>query len=88
MTAARVLPTATNADDELATLDRAGIAWRIRRLRKDRGWSQTDLADACDIARVTIWRWETADAVPDAVSFCRLADAFHCTLDYLIRGRS
>ena len=87
MTVARVLPIALNPDDEVAVLDRGGISRRIRHFRHARGWAQADLAAACDVDRVTIARWETARTVPGVVGFCRLADAFEMTTDYLIRGQ-
>lgn len=86
MTSARVLPTALNADDELATLDLVDIGWRIRRLRKDRGWSQDDLAIATDVQRWAVSNWEHGIRQPSMVAFLRLADAFDCRLDWLVRG--
>ena len=88
VSAARVLPTATNPDDEVAVLDRAGIAWRIRRLRTDRGWSQTDLGDACDTDKHVISTWERARKCPSLTMLLRLADAFACRVDYIVRGWS
>ena len=71
----------------LTTLDLAGIAWRIRRLRWERGWSQSDLGAATGAARATVSRWERAHCAPDVETLCRLADAFECSLDYIVRGR-
>jgi len=66
----------------------AGIGWRIRRLRLDRGWRQTDLAAECGVNALAVGAWERGQVTPSTISFCRLADAFECTTDYLIRGRS
>lgn len=86
MTAARVLPTATNPDDELAVLDRPRIAMRIRRLRKDRAWTQAEVGDACGTTRHVVSTWERAEKCPSLTSLCRLADAFRCSLDWMVRG--
>lgn len=83
----RVLPAALNPDDELATLDLQGIAWRIRLLRRERGWTQTDVGDACEVSRFAVSQWERRHMKVSLVMLCRLADAFGCTLDYLVRGR-
>ena len=88
MSVTRVLPAALNPDDELATLDRQAIGRRIKRLRLDRGWTQSDLQDATGAVRTTIAHWERGFWTPSATAFVRLADAFGCRLDYLIRGRS
>lgn len=84
--AARILPIATNVDDELAVLDLPGIAWRIRRQRHDKNWFQADVAAACGVTRTTVTNWETSVHPPSLTMCLRLADAFDCTLDWLIRG--
>lgn len=69
-----------------ATLDAAGIARRIRRLRHDRAWTEADLADAVGAHLHTVVLWETGPRVP-RVEFCvRLADALDVSLDHLVRG--
>jgi transcriptional regulator with XRE-family HTH domain len=88
MTVSRVLPAALNPDDELATIDHPGIAWRIRRLRRDRGWTQTEVGDACGVSRFAVSQWERRHMKVSLVMLCRLADAFGCRLDWIIRGRS
>ena len=70
-----------------AGYDVAGVAWRIRRLRRDRQWTQVDLAAECGVQRFTVTRWETSWMLPDALHLCRLADAFGVTTDYLL-GRA
>ncbi len=80
-------PAALNPDDELATVDRAGIAMRIRQMRHDRGWTQTELGAACDTCRFKISQWERSASGVRLVMLLRLADAFDITLDELVRGR-
>lgn len=82
------LPTALNPDDELAELDLADIGWRIRALRKSRGWTQDDLGDAVGGTRATVSWWECGKRPPSLTHFLRLADALDVKLDYLMRGRS
>ena len=70
-----------------ADVDVAAVAWRIRRLRRDRRWTQVDLAAECGVQRFTVTRWETSWMLPDALHLCRLADAFGVTTDHLL-GRA
>jgi DNA-binding XRE family transcriptional regulator len=80
-------PAALNPDDELATLDRTGLACRMRSLRRERGWRQIHVADACEVSRFTVSQWERARFPPGTTMLLRLADVFGCSLDYLLRGR-
>ncbi|SRR6266699_2382185 len=36
----------------------------LKRERQLRGWSQQDVANALEIARVTVARWESGEAIP------------------------
>ena len=68
--------------------DPAEIAWRIKRLRKDRGWTQYELASEIGAKRYCITRWETGVAMPSLPALYRLADVFGCRIDWLARGVS
>ena len=58
----------------------------ITRLRTKKGWSQGDLADALDVSRQSISKWETDGSVPELDKLLRLSDLFGVTLDELVRG--
>ena len=58
----------------------------IARLRAEKGWSQGDLADALDVSRQSISKWETDGSVPELDKLLRLSDLFGVTLDELVRG--
>lgn len=63
---------------------------RIRRLRKAKGWSQTDLAERSGLARATIARLELArgrERLPSFSTLEGLARAFDITLDELVTGK-
>ena len=60
----------------------------IARLRTEKGWSQGDLADALDVSRQSISKWETDNSVPELDKLLRLSDLFGVTLDTLVRGES
>jgi transcriptional regulator with XRE-family HTH domain len=56
----------------------------ISSLRKDRKWSQTDLAEKTEISQVMVGKYERGDATPSIDVAKKIADAFGVTLDYLV----
>jgi len=58
----------------------------IYTLRTARGLSQLELAEALDVSRQSISKWETGAAVPELEKLVRLSDVFGITLDELVRG--
>ena len=59
---------------------------RISRLRTQRRMTQEALADALDVSRQSVSKWETDASVPDLDKLVRLSDVFGVTLDELVRG--
>ena len=55
-------------------------------LRTRKGLSQGDLADALDVSRQSVSKWETGGATPDLDKLLALCDLFGVTLDELVRG--
>lgn len=60
----------------------------IYRLRTGRGLSQGDLAEALQVSRQSISKWETDGATPDLDKLLALSDLFGVTLDDLVRGEA
>lgn len=58
----------------------------ICRLRTARGMSQGDLAEALDVSRQSISKWETGGAVPELEKLMKLSALFGVTLDELVTG--
>ena len=58
----------------------------IVRLRTEKNWSQGDLADALDISRQSVSKWETDASVPELEKLLKLSELFGVTLDALVRG--
>jgi len=56
---------------------------RIEELRKQKGWSQNELAKKAEISREIIGRYERNEANPSIDIAKRLADVFEVSLDYL-----
>lgn len=60
------------------------IAKIIADLRKEKGWSQTELATESGVSREIIGKYERGEAVPSVEFAKRIADAFGVSLDYLV----
>lgn len=57
---------------------------RIRDLRTQRGWRQSELGAKIGASRSTISKYETEDRQLDPSTICALCDLFGCTADYLL----
>ncbi|MBE6971323.1 MAG: helix-turn-helix transcriptional regulator [Ruminococcaceae bacterium] len=58
----------------------------ICRLRTAKGMSQLELAEALDVSRQSISKWETGAAVPELDKLVKLSQIFGVTLDELVQG--
>ncbi len=53
-------------------------------LRKEKGWSQSDLASKTGVSQVMVGKYERGDAIPSFEVAKKIADAFEVSLDYLV----
>lgn len=60
------------------------IGTKIHMLRKQKGWSQTDLAKKINCSRATLINYEGNKNTPSIEVAVKLAEVFNVTLDYLI----
>ena len=58
----------------------------IRTVRSEKGMSQGDLADALDVSRQSVSKWETDASVPELDKLVKMCDLFGVSLDELVRG--
>lgn len=56
----------------------------ITSLRKEKDWSQTELATKSGVSREMIGKYERGEAVPSIEAAKKIADAFEVSLDYLV----
>jgi len=56
----------------------------ITDLRKEKEWSQTDLANNSGVSREMIGKYERGEAVPSIEAAKKIADSFGVSLDYLV----
>ena len=60
---------------------------RIYKLRTEKEMSQGDLADALEVSRQSISKWETNGSVPELDKLIKLSEIFGVSLDELITGK-
>jgi transcriptional regulator with XRE-family HTH domain len=57
---------------------------KIQKLRKERDWSQKQLAEMIGTSGPIIGRYERGEMIPSVEVAKKLADSFKVTLDYLV----
>ena len=58
---------------------------KIALLRKQKGWSQEELAFRLDVSRQSVSKWEMGDSLPDLDKIIKLSDIFGVSTDYLLK---
>ena len=62
------------------------LALRIQELRKQKEWSQNELAERIGISKAQMSRYETKNVQPPANTLNKIANALDTTVDFLISG--
>lgn len=62
------------------------IGEKIQNLRKQRGMSQEQLAEALGVSRQAVSKWEAGQSVPDIDKIISICDYFGVTTDYILRN--
>ena len=63
---------------------RMKLSEKIVMLRKQKRFSQEELAECLNVSRQTISRWELGTALPDATNIVQLSKLFDVSSDYLL----
>jgi transcriptional regulator with XRE-family HTH domain len=74
---------ASDADGGLDGDAQESLARRLRRLRKENGFSQGELAERIGVSKPTVWAWEHGRARPQEARLKGIADALGTTIDDL-----
>ena len=61
---------------------------KLARLRKARGMSQEQLAEALGVSRQAVSKWELGEAVPDVSRVVAMSELFGVSTDYLLKDGS
>jgi len=56
-------------------------------LRKEKGWTQTELADKLGMTNQAVSKWETGDSYPETLQLLKLSELFGITVDDLLKGK-
>lgn len=64
------------------------LAENIYKFRTQKNMSQLDLADALEISRQSVSKWETGAAVPELEKLIRMSNLFGISLDELVSGEA
>lgn len=60
------------------------IAERIKELREEKAWTQTELAKILGVTRSCVNAWEMGISVPSTQYVAELASLFHISTDFLL----
>ena len=61
------------------------LAEKITALRKQKGWSQEELAHQLEVSRQAVSKWESASAIPDLERILKMSEIFEVSTDYLLK---
>lgn len=64
------------------------IAQRLAAIRREKGFSQEELAGQLGLSRQAVSKWERGESAPDMGNLIALADLYGMTLDELVRGEA
>ena len=59
---------------------------RIAAVRKAAGLTQEQLGELVNVSRQAVSKWESGQAVPDALTIAELCRKLHVSADYLLLG--
>lgn len=60
------------------------IANKIRDLRKEKDWSQAELAERVGVSQRYVSIWERGKKIPSAETLIKLSQTFRVSIDYLL----
>lgn len=63
------------------------FADKLQLLRRNRGYTQEEMAEALRVSRQAVARWETGQGYPDIANLIAVSELFHVTVDYLVKDR-
>ena len=61
------------------------LADKIIALRKEKGWSQEELAHQLNVSRQSVSKWESMSSIPDLDKIIKLSEIFGVSTDYLLK---
>ena len=65
-----------------------GFNNKLYELRKQKGFSQEELANRLNVSRQTVSKWEVGDSTPDMEKLAAISDLFGISLDELVLDKA
>lgn len=62
------------------------FAEKLKKERKDKGWSQEELAEKLFVSRQSVSKWENGQNYPSIEIIIKISDLFGVTIDELLRS--
>ncbi len=60
---------------------------KLQLLRKNKGMTQEELAEAINVSRQAVAKWEAGQSYPDISNLIMISNLMHVTVDYLVRDQ-
>lgn len=67
-------------------MDYEKVGGLIRQLRKEKGWTQKDMAEIMNISDKTVSKWENGNGCPDVSLLAKLSEIFCVETNKLLEG--
>ena len=58
---------------------------KLQLIRKSKGFTQEELADALNVSRQAVAKWESGQGYPDIANLISISKLFNVTVDYLVK---
>lgn len=58
---------------------------KLHQLRKQKGYTQEELAESIGVTRQAVTKWETSSTLPDIEKLLTLSEIFQVSIDYLVK---
>lgn len=58
---------------------------KLRLLRKNKGYTQEELAKELNVSRIAVTKWELGQTYPDIVNLIQISNLMNVTIDYLVK---
>lgn len=69
-------------------MDELKVGARIAELRNINTMTQLELAERLGVTDRAVSKWETGGGYPDITLLPQIADIFHVSIDYLLKGKA
>lgn len=60
---------------------------KLQLIRKNKGFTQEELAEKLSVSRQAVAKWESGQVYPDIANLIQISNLFHVTVDYLVRDQ-